>query len=70
MQTLYTVKKGDIVVLKKEYRDDDKIIFIAIDDEEKGRVTVEAEIGFTFNPTYVITREMIESHTWEPECEC
>jgi hypothetical protein len=67
MTTFTQVKKGDIVVLKKEYRDDDKIIFIAIDDEEKGRVTVEAEIGFTFNPTYVVTREMIESHEWEAE---
>lgn len=66
MRTLSTVKKGDIVILKKEYRDDDKTVFIAIDDEEKGRVTVEAEIGFTFNPTYVITREMIESHELEP----
>lgn len=65
MRTLSTVKKGDIVILKKEYRDDDKTVFIAIDDEEKGRVTVEAEIGFTFNPTYVITREMIESHKLE-----
>ena len=64
-----TVKKGNIVVLKKQYREDDKIIFIAIDDEEKGRLTVAAEIGFTFNPTYVVTSEMIESHTLEPECE-
>ena len=61
------VKKGDIVVLKKEYSDDDRILFIAVDDEEKGRVTVEAEIGMRINPTYVVTREMIESHDWIPE---
>ena len=65
MQTTPTVKKGNTVVLKKEYRDDDKTVFIAIDDEEKGRVTVEAKIGFTFNPTYVINREMIESYELE-----
>jgi heme oxygenase len=67
MASTSLVKKGDIVVLKKEYRDDDRIIFIAVDDEEKGRVIVEAEIGFRINPTYVVTRDMIESHDWVAE---
>jgi hypothetical protein len=58
------VKKGSIVVLKKEYKDDEKTIFISIDDEEKGRVTVEALVGMRINPTYVVTSEMIESHEW------
>jgi hypothetical protein len=58
------VKKGSIVVLKKEYKDDEKTIFISIDDEEKGRVTVEALAGMRINPTYVVTSEMIESHEW------
>lgn len=58
------VKKGSIVVLKKEYRDDEKTIFISLDDEEKGRVTVEALVGMRINPTYVVTSEMIESHEW------
>jgi hypothetical protein len=67
MASTSLVKNGDIVVLKKEYRDDDRIIFIAVDDEEKGRVTVEAEIGLRINPTYVVTRNMIESHEWVAE---
>jgi len=67
MASTSLVKKGDILVLKKEYRDDDRIIFIAVDDEEKGRVTVEAEIGLRINPTYVVTRNMIESHEWVAE---
>jgi hypothetical protein len=58
------VKKGSIVVLKKEYKDDKETIFISIDDEEKGRVTVEALVGMRINPTYVVTNEMIESHEW------
>jgi len=58
------VKKRSIVVLKKEYKDDEKTIFISLDDEEKGRVTVEALVGMRINPTYVVTSEMIESHEW------
>jgi hypothetical protein len=58
------VKKGSIVVLKKEYKDDKETIFISIDDEEKGRVTVKALVGMRINPTYVVTNEMIESHEW------
>ena len=53
------ITKGQIVKLKKEWRDDDQTVFVAIDDMEKDRFTVMAMIGFKVNPTYVVTKEMI-----------
>ena len=57
------IKKGDTVVFKKEWQDkgDDKIVFIAIEDEDGGRVKVQAQLGLTFNPVQVVLVEWIQS---------
>ncbi len=60
---------GKQVILKPEYQDRwqycfsyDKPVFRAIDEMEKGRVTVVCELpGFSIPPTYVIKDYMIES---------
>jgi hypothetical protein len=56
------VKKGDVVKIRKEWQDsgDDAITFIAVDNEEKGRVTIEAQLGFRFNPQQVVTVDMLD----------
>ena len=56
------IKKGDIVKIKKEWQDkgDDLITYIAADDEEKGRVTIEAITTMFINPTQVVKVEWLE----------
>lgn len=39
---------------------DDKIEFIAVDDESKGRVTIEPQLGLAINPTQVVDVAWIE----------
>ena len=58
------IKKGDIVKFKPEFMDegDEQITFIAIDDESKGRVTVQAQLGWAINPNHVALTEWILSH--------
>lgn len=55
------IKRGDIVTFKSEYQDpgDDRITFIAIEDEDGGRVLVEAQLGLPINPTQVVAVRMI-----------
>lgn len=56
------IRKGDTVKIKPEWQDDgdDQITFIAVDDEEKGRVTIEAQIGLAYNPQQVVRVDMLE----------
>jgi hypothetical protein len=56
------IKAGDLVTFKKAYQDDgdNGFMFFAVDDEEKGRVTIEAEIGMKINPRQVVSVFMIE----------
>ena len=55
------IKKGDIVEIKKEWQDegDDQLVYIAADDEEKGRVTIEALTTMFINPTQVVKVEWL-----------
>ena len=57
------IKKGDIVEIKKEWQDegDDQLVYIAADDEEKGRVTIEALTTMFINPTQVVKVEWLIS---------
>ncbi|SMP42403.1 hypothetical protein SAMN06265222_101777 [Neorhodopirellula lusitana] len=57
------IKAGMAVKIKKEYQDDgdEKIVFIAVDNEEKGRVTIQAQLGMTINPTQVVKVEWLEA---------
>lgn len=56
------IKKGDTVRIRPEWADagDDAFTFIAVDDEEKGRVTIQAQLGQPINPTQVVKVEMVE----------
>jgi len=58
------VKKGDHVVLKREFMDDgdENYRFVAVDDMEHGRVTIEAQgTGLSIAPSSVVSRHMISS---------
>lgn len=60
------IKRGDIVVIKAAYRDygDELYIWRAIDDEEKGRVSISPDIpGILINPVQTVTVEMLEDRT-------
>lgn len=61
-ETRKPIKKGDVIRFKKEWQDpgDDKITYIATDDEEKGRVTVKALLGMVIDPTQVVSVDMID----------
>lgn len=55
------IKAGDLVTFKAEYQDegDANIVFFAVDNEDKGRVTIEAELGMTINPRQVVATYMV-----------
>ena len=55
------INKNDAVVFKPEWSDpgDGDIIFIAIENEEGGRVKVRAELGMAINPIQVVETRMI-----------
>lgn len=58
------IKKGDIVKIKKEFQDpgDEQYIWVAVDDEEKGRVTITPiNIDLKIKPTSVVLRTMLEA---------
>ena len=56
------IKSGDTVKFKPEWQDsgDAGIEFIAIDNEEKGRVTVEAQVDMPLKPTQVVKTDWLE----------
>lgn len=55
------IKIGQVVKFKPEWQDkgDEKITFIAVDDESQGRVTVEAQVDLPFKPRQVVSVDMI-----------
>ena len=56
------IKKGDFVEILKEYQDegDEELNWMAIDDEEKGRVTVmPINSTLSIKPTYVMKVEWL-----------
>lgn len=57
------IKKGDKLKIKPEYQDfgDDKIKFIALDNESKGRVTIAPILTSFFTiVSQVVKTEMVE----------
>ena len=61
--TKIKIDKGDIVEILKAYQDegDDELIWLAIDSEEKGRVTVmPINSTLTIKPTYVMNVEWLK----------
>lgn len=55
------IKEGDVVTFKPEHRDpgDESITFRALDDENRGRFMVVAELGLSVNPTHVVRVEWV-----------
>ena len=59
----FKIEKGDFVEILKAYQDegDDELIWVAIDSEEKGRVTVmPINSTLTIKPTYVMNVEWLK----------
>jgi imidazole glycerol phosphate synthase subunit HisF len=57
------IKKGDVVEILKQYQDkgDEDLIWVAIDSEEKGRVTVmPTNSTLSIKPTYVMNVEWLK----------
>lgn len=56
------IKAGQEITIKPEFQDagDADVKWIAVDDEAKGRVTIQAQLGWPINPTQVVRVEMIE----------
>lgn len=56
------IKAGQTVRIKKEWQDkgDENITWIAVDDEEKGRVTIEAQVNLPLKPQQVVKVEWLE----------
>jgi hypothetical protein len=56
------IKAGDVVTIKPQWRDpgDETIRFIALEDEDGGRVRIEAMLGLPLNPNEVVTTDMLE----------
>lgn len=58
------IKKGDTVEIKKEWQDkgDDQYHFVALDDEEKGRVTISpTNTGLNIASSHVVFTYMLEA---------
>ena len=58
------VRKGDRVIFKTDWQDpgDDSVVFVAVDDESKGRVTVQdVNNDLEIKPTQVVATSMIRS---------
>ena len=60
------IRKGDRVEILPEWQDegDDKYIWEAISDEEKGRVDIKPiNFGWRFPPTYVVNVSMVKLYS-------
>lgn len=55
------IRKNDLVTFRPEWMDDgdDEITFMAMEDEDGGRILVCALLDLPFNPNQVVTRDMI-----------
>lgn len=56
------IKAGDVVCFKPEWQDrgDDRKVFRAVEDEDRGRVKVVCELGLPINPTQVVQVAMVD----------
>lgn len=53
--------KGQRVYIKPEFQDsgDESIVFIAVEDEDGGRVKIQAMLGLSINPIQVVEVRML-----------
>ena len=56
------IRAGEQVFIKPEFQDagDSKTVWIAVEDEDGGRVKIEAQLDMPINPTQVINVDMLE----------
>jgi hypothetical protein len=57
------IKKGDRIRIKPQWQDpgDDKFIWVALEDEDGGRVRIAPiNTGLTFPPNQVVETSMVE----------
>ena len=60
-----SVRRGDVVTFLPAFRDpgDENVRFVALQDEDGGRVLIEAQMDFPINPTQVVRVAWIEGVT-------
>jgi len=57
------IKKNDIIRIRPEFQDegDDSLIWIALEDEDGGRVRIAAvNTGLKFPPNQIVKTEMVD----------
>lgn len=58
-----TIKRGDVVRIKLEWQDkgDSAYVWLAVDDESKGRVSISPQIpGLAIKPISTVSVSMLE----------
>ena len=57
------ILKGDRVTIKPEWQDpgDSEIEFVAMEDEDGGRVAIKARLGLAIDPVQVVNVDMLET---------
>lgn len=60
--TLREIKAGDAVRIKPEWQDpgDSNYVWIALEDEDGGRVRIQPQLGLPINPNTVVPTFMLE----------
>lgn len=55
------IRKGDRVYVRPEFQDpgDSEITFLAVEDEDGGRVKIMAKLGMPIEPTQVVETRML-----------
>ncbi len=58
------IHKGQALRFKAQWRDtgDEALRFIALEDEDGGRVRVEAQLGWPINPQSIVSSFMVVGH--------
>lgn len=56
------IKAGSKLRIRKEYQDsgDDQITFVAVDNEDNGRIKIMAQVDLLIKPTQVVKVIMVE----------
>jgi hypothetical protein len=56
------IKAGDVVKIKPEWQDagDSECVWLALEDEDGGRVRIEPQIDLPIKPNQVVTTDMLE----------
>lgn len=62
MTTTTTIKTGDSLTIRQQWRDpgDESIEWLAVEDEDGGRVLIEAQVDLPIKPTQRVSVEMVE----------